>query len=158
MKCRRKVWWFCSIYTPHRLLFSLSWPNRFEIRSDNSLRLIRVRAEDEGTYTCVTENSVGKTEASAVLQVHGKTRIRPLFSGFNVCFDKPKYNSERSLIFLASCMCSSSPLNRPHHRHLSLSGGICLICVKSDGRSSFQRLALVSYIATLTEINHGLKA
>ncbi|XP_073778999.1 uncharacterized protein isoform X2 [Danio rerio] len=53
---------------------------RFEIRSDNSLHLTRVRAEDEGTYTCVTENSVGKTEASAVLQVHVPPQIdvRPL--------------------------------------------------------------------------------
>ena len=45
---------------------------RFEIRNDNSLRVVRVREEDEGTYTCMSENSVGKTEASAVLQVHGK--------------------------------------------------------------------------------------
>ncbi|XP_047235085.1 roundabout homolog 3 isoform X3 [Girardinichthys multiradiatus] len=43
---------------------------RFEIRSDNSLRLSQVRAEDEGTYTCVSENSVGKAEASGTLQVH----------------------------------------------------------------------------------------
>ncbi|XP_032389422.1 roundabout homolog 3 isoform X1 [Etheostoma spectabile] len=43
---------------------------RFEIRSDNSLRLNQVRGEDEGTYTCVSENSVGKAEASGTLQVH----------------------------------------------------------------------------------------
>ncbi|XP_029303565.1 roundabout homolog 3 isoform X2 [Cottoperca gobio] len=43
---------------------------RFEIRSDNSLRLSQVRGEDEGTYTCVSENSVGKAEASGSLQVH----------------------------------------------------------------------------------------
>ncbi|KAM8740938.1 roundabout homolog 3 isoform 1-T1 [Acanthopagrus schlegelii] len=43
---------------------------RFEIRSDNSLRLTQVRGEDEGTYTCVSENSVGKAEASGTLQVH----------------------------------------------------------------------------------------
>ncbi|XP_053702998.1 roundabout homolog 3 isoform X2 [Synchiropus splendidus] len=43
---------------------------RFEIRSDNSLRLTQVRAEDEGTYTCVSENSVGKAEAAGTLQVH----------------------------------------------------------------------------------------
>ncbi|XP_056157846.1 roundabout homolog 2-like, partial [Lampris incognitus] len=43
---------------------------RFEIRNDNSLHLSRVRQEDEGTYTCTSENSVGKTEASAMLQVH----------------------------------------------------------------------------------------
>ncbi|XP_038565004.1 roundabout homolog 3 isoform X1 [Micropterus salmoides] len=43
---------------------------RFDIRSDNSLRLTQVRGEDEGTYTCVSENSVGKAEASGTLQVH----------------------------------------------------------------------------------------
>ncbi|KAJ3590514.1 hypothetical protein NHX12_008465 [Muraenolepis orangiensis] len=48
---------------------------RFEIRADNSLRLQRVRAEDEGTYTCTSENSVGKTEASAMLQVHVPPQI-----------------------------------------------------------------------------------
>uniref|UniRef100_A0A669C3G6 Roundabout, axon guidance receptor, homolog 3 (Drosophila) n=1 Tax=Oreochromis niloticus TaxID=8128 RepID=A0A669C3G6_ORENI len=48
---------------------------RFEIRSENSLRLTQVRAEDEGTYTCVSENSVGKAEASATLQVHVPPQI-----------------------------------------------------------------------------------
>ncbi|XP_029923168.1 roundabout homolog 2 isoform X2 [Myripristis murdjan] len=48
---------------------------RFEIRNDNSLRLLRVREEDEGTYTCTSENSVGKTEASAMLQVHVPPQI-----------------------------------------------------------------------------------
>ncbi|KAL0973252.1 hypothetical protein UPYG_G00201040 [Umbra pygmaea] len=52
---------------------------RFEIHSDNSLRLMRVREEDEGTYTCMSENSVGKTEASAMLQVHGPSdRVPPI--------------------------------------------------------------------------------
>lgn len=53
--------------------------SRFEIRSDNSLRLTQVRGEDEGTYTCVSENSVGKAEASGNLQVHGETRTSPFF-------------------------------------------------------------------------------
>ncbi|XP_019907395.2 roundabout homolog 2 isoform X2 [Esox lucius] len=48
---------------------------RFEIHSDNSLRLMRVKEEDEGTYTCMSENSVGKTEASAMLQVHVPPQI-----------------------------------------------------------------------------------
>ncbi|KAG7465569.1 roundabout-like 2-like isoform X3, partial [Solea senegalensis] len=48
---------------------------RFEIRNSNSLRLLRVKEEDEGTYTCTSENSVGKTEASAVLQVHVPPQI-----------------------------------------------------------------------------------
>ncbi|XP_034723185.1 roundabout homolog 2 isoform X2 [Etheostoma cragini] len=43
---------------------------RFEIRNGNSLHLFRVKEQDEGTYTCTSENSVGKTEASAMLQVH----------------------------------------------------------------------------------------
>ncbi|XP_076017397.1 roundabout homolog 3 [Genypterus blacodes] len=48
---------------------------RFEIRSDSSLRLTNVRAEDEGTYTCVSENSVGKAEATGTLQVHVPPQI-----------------------------------------------------------------------------------
>uniref|UniRef100_A0A8C5GCE0 Roundabout homolog 3 n=1 Tax=Gouania willdenowi TaxID=441366 RepID=A0A8C5GCE0_GOUWI len=52
---------------------SVQW--RFDIRSDNNLRLSSVRAEDEGTYTCVSENSVGKAEASATLQVHVPPQI-----------------------------------------------------------------------------------
>ncbi|XP_039636517.1 roundabout homolog 2 isoform X2 [Perca fluviatilis] len=43
---------------------------KFEIRNGNSLHLFRVKEQDEGTYTCTSENSVGKTEASAMLQVH----------------------------------------------------------------------------------------
>ncbi len=48
------------------------FPGRFEIRTDNSLRLTQVKAEDEGSYTCLSENSVGKAEASGTLQVHGE--------------------------------------------------------------------------------------
>ncbi|XP_005378502.1 PREDICTED: roundabout homolog 3 [Chinchilla lanigera] len=43
---------------------------RYEIRSDHSLWIGRVSAEDEGTYTCVAENSVGRVEASGSLSVH----------------------------------------------------------------------------------------
>ncbi|XP_054988765.1 roundabout homolog 3 [Sorex araneus] len=45
-------------------------PGRYEIGSDHSLRIGRVHAEDEGTYTCVAENSVGRAEASGSLTVH----------------------------------------------------------------------------------------
>uniref|UniRef100_A0A5F8GVX2 Ig-like domain-containing protein n=1 Tax=Monodelphis domestica TaxID=13616 RepID=A0A5F8GVX2_MONDO len=45
---------------------------RYEIGSDYSLRIGRVNAEDEGTYTCVAENSVGRAEASGSLS--GKDR------------------------------------------------------------------------------------
>ncbi|XP_067419291.1 roundabout homolog 3 [Emydura macquarii macquarii] len=43
---------------------------RSEIQTDNTLRISRVSAEDEGTYTCLAENSVGKSEASGSLNVH----------------------------------------------------------------------------------------
>uniref|UniRef100_H3ATM3 Roundabout guidance receptor 3 n=1 Tax=Latimeria chalumnae TaxID=7897 RepID=H3ATM3_LATCH len=48
---------------------------RYEIRNDNSLMITRVSAEDEGTYTCITENSVGKAEASGTLSVHVPPQI-----------------------------------------------------------------------------------
>lgn len=48
---------------------------RFEIRSDNRLQITQVRAEDEGTYTCLAENSVGKAEVSGTLQVHVPPQI-----------------------------------------------------------------------------------
>ncbi|XDB65803.1 PREDICTED: roundabout homolog 3 [Capra hircus] len=43
---------------------------RYEIQSDHRLQIRRVSAEDEGTYTCVAENSVGRAEASGSLIVH----------------------------------------------------------------------------------------
>ncbi|XP_019345707.2 roundabout homolog 3 isoform X4 [Alligator mississippiensis] len=43
---------------------------RSEIQNDNTLRISRVSAEDEGTYTCVAENSVGRSEASGSLTIH----------------------------------------------------------------------------------------
>ncbi|XP_043356929.1 roundabout homolog 3 isoform X3 [Dermochelys coriacea] len=43
---------------------------RADIQNDSTLRISRVSAEDEGTYTCVAENSVGKSEASGSLSVH----------------------------------------------------------------------------------------
>uniref|UniRef100_A0A452T176 Ig-like domain-containing protein n=1 Tax=Ursus maritimus TaxID=29073 RepID=A0A452T176_URSMA len=46
--------------------------SRYEIRSDHSLWIGHVSAEDEGTYTCVAENSVGRVEASGSLSVHGE--------------------------------------------------------------------------------------
>ncbi|XP_040546538.1 roundabout homolog 3 isoform X3 [Gallus gallus] len=42
---------------------------RWELLADNTLRISRVRAEDEGTYTCMAENSVGRSEASGTLIV-----------------------------------------------------------------------------------------
>uniref|UniRef100_A0A452EJT6 Roundabout homolog 3 n=1 Tax=Capra hircus TaxID=9925 RepID=A0A452EJT6_CAPHI len=44
--------------------------SRYEIQSDHRLQIRRVSAEDEGTYTCVAENSVGRAEASGSLIVH----------------------------------------------------------------------------------------
>ncbi|KAM6238354.1 roundabout homolog 3 [Porphyrio hochstetteri] len=45
-------------------------PGRWEVLPDNTLRITQLRAEDEGTYTCVADNSVGRSEASGTLTVH----------------------------------------------------------------------------------------
>ncbi|XP_030361101.1 roundabout homolog 3 [Strigops habroptila] len=45
-------------------------PGRWEVLPDNTLRIVRLRPEDEGTYTCVADNSVGRSEASGTLTVH----------------------------------------------------------------------------------------
>uniref|UniRef100_A0A8C6RQI0 Roundabout homolog 3 n=1 Tax=Nannospalax galili TaxID=1026970 RepID=A0A8C6RQI0_NANGA len=65
---------------------------RYEIRSDHSLWIGHVSSEDEGTYTCVAENSVGRVEASGSLSVHVPPQfvIRPqdqtVAPGENVSF------------------------------------------------------------------------
>uniref|UniRef100_A0A3P8VWF5 Roundabout guidance receptor 1 n=1 Tax=Cynoglossus semilaevis TaxID=244447 RepID=A0A3P8VWF5_CYNSE len=43
---------------------------RFEILKDYTLIVHKVTSTDEGSYTCMVENMVGKSEASAVLTVH----------------------------------------------------------------------------------------
>uniref|UniRef100_A0A8C6Q4R2 Roundabout guidance receptor 1 n=1 Tax=Nothobranchius furzeri TaxID=105023 RepID=A0A8C6Q4R2_NOTFU len=43
---------------------------RFEILEDHTLIVRQVSSSDEGSYTCVVENMVGKSEASATLTVH----------------------------------------------------------------------------------------
>uniref|UniRef100_A0A8K9XAI8 Roundabout guidance receptor 1 n=1 Tax=Oncorhynchus mykiss TaxID=8022 RepID=A0A8K9XAI8_ONCMY len=43
---------------------------RYEILEDHTLSVRDVRLSDEGSYTCVVENMVGKAEASATLTVH----------------------------------------------------------------------------------------
>lgn len=45
---------------------------RFEILEDHTLIVRQVTSSDEGSYTCVVENMVGKSEASATLTVHGQ--------------------------------------------------------------------------------------
>lgn len=45
---------------------------RFEILEDHTLIVRQVTSVDEGSYTCVVENMVGKSEASAALTVHGQ--------------------------------------------------------------------------------------
>ncbi|MED6233613.1 Roundabout 1 [Ataeniobius toweri] len=45
---------------------------RFEILEDHTLIVRQVASSDEGSYTCMAENMVGKSEASATLTVHGQ--------------------------------------------------------------------------------------
>ncbi|XP_071994658.1 roundabout homolog 2 isoform X14 [Engystomops pustulosus] len=47
---------------------------RYDIKDDYTLRIKKAGSVDEGTYTCISENRVGKVEASATLTV----RVRPV--------------------------------------------------------------------------------
>ncbi|XP_072547703.1 roundabout homolog 1 isoform X6 [Salminus brasiliensis] len=49
---------------------------RFEIRDDHTLKLKRLSSADAGSYTCLAENMMGKTEATATLTVH----VPPVFA------------------------------------------------------------------------------
>lgn len=52
--------------------------NRYEIKYDKEDYVLRVKKasiNDEGTFTCVAENRVGKLEASATLTVRGMKQI-----------------------------------------------------------------------------------
>ena len=48
---------------------------RYEILEDHTLSVRGVAPSDEGSYTCVVENMVGKAEASATLTVHGQYNL-----------------------------------------------------------------------------------
>ncbi|XP_027129691.1 roundabout homolog 1 isoform X2 [Larimichthys crocea] len=52
---------------------------RFEILEDHTLIVRQVTSSDEGSYTCVVENIVGKSEASSTLTVHVNT-VPPAFA------------------------------------------------------------------------------
>lgn len=67
-----------------RFLFSFLFCDilirRYEIKYDKDdyvLRLKKASVNDEGTFTCVAENRVGKLEASASLIVRGREAEHP---------------------------------------------------------------------------------
>lgn len=56
--------------------------DRYEIKYDKEDYVLRVKkasVNDEGTFTCLTENRVGKLEASATLTVRGMKRLCSFF-------------------------------------------------------------------------------
>ncbi|XP_068036713.1 roundabout homolog 2 isoform X19 [Anomalospiza imberbis] len=52
---------------------------RYDIKDDYTLRIKKAMSMDEGTYTCIAENRVGKVEASATLTVRAPPQfvVRP---------------------------------------------------------------------------------
>ncbi|XP_044140492.1 roundabout homolog 2 isoform X13 [Bufo gargarizans] len=52
---------------------------RYDIKDDYTLRIKKAASIDEGTYTCISENRVGKVEASAALTVRAPPQfvVRP---------------------------------------------------------------------------------
>uniref|UniRef100_A0A670Y509 Roundabout guidance receptor 2 n=1 Tax=Pseudonaja textilis TaxID=8673 RepID=A0A670Y509_PSETE len=53
--------------------------SRYDIKDDYTLRIKKAMSSDEGTYTCITENRVGKVESSATLTVRAPPQfvVRP---------------------------------------------------------------------------------
>lgn len=45
----------------------------YSVHNNGTLEIKRARAEDEGTYTCVANNLLGKAENQVRLEVKGKT-------------------------------------------------------------------------------------
>ncbi|MBN3306182.1 ROBO2 protein, partial [Amia calva] len=52
---------------------------RYDIKDDYMLRIKKAFSSDEGTYTCIAENRVGKVEASASLTVRARPVAPPQF-------------------------------------------------------------------------------
>ncbi|XP_068036712.1 roundabout homolog 2 isoform X18 [Anomalospiza imberbis] len=52
---------------------------RYDIKDDYTLRIKKAMSMDEGTYTCIAENRVGKVEASATLTVRARPVAPPQF-------------------------------------------------------------------------------
>ncbi|XP_027729989.1 roundabout homolog 2 isoform X2 [Vombatus ursinus] len=52
---------------------------RFDIKDDYTLRIKKAMSSDEGSYTCVAENRVGRVEASATLTVRARPVAPPQF-------------------------------------------------------------------------------
>ncbi|XP_048350528.1 roundabout homolog 2 isoform X6 [Sphaerodactylus townsendi] len=52
---------------------------RYDIKDDYTLRIKKAVSADEGTYTCIAENRVGKVEASATLTVRARPVAPPQF-------------------------------------------------------------------------------
>ncbi|XP_042644397.1 roundabout homolog 2 isoform X6 [Tyto alba] len=52
---------------------------RYDIKDDYTLRIKKAMTTDEGTYTCIAENRVGKVEASATLTVRARPVAPPQF-------------------------------------------------------------------------------
>uniref|UniRef100_A0A8C6Y7H2 Roundabout guidance receptor 2 n=1 Tax=Naja naja TaxID=35670 RepID=A0A8C6Y7H2_NAJNA len=53
--------------------------SRYDIKDDYTLRIKKAMSSDEGTYTCIAENRVGKVESSATLTVRAPPQfvVRP---------------------------------------------------------------------------------
>ncbi|KAM6292461.1 roundabout homolog 2 isoform 4-T4 [Porphyrio hochstetteri] len=52
---------------------------RYDIKDDYTLRIKKAMSTDEGTYTCIAENRVGKVDASATLTVRARPVAPPQF-------------------------------------------------------------------------------
>lgn len=49
---------------------------QYTVHDNGTLEIKRARSEDEGTYTCVANNLLGKAESQVRLEVKGKTPLK----------------------------------------------------------------------------------
>lgn len=89
---------WCFKISFHLLIVCVRPAFRFEILEDHTLIVRQVASSDEGSYTCVVENMVGKSEASATLTVHGQynpSSNRSTTFSLHTLFSEPQISFSR---------------------------------------------------------------
>ncbi|KAI1242395.1 hypothetical protein IHE44_0005934 [Lamprotornis superbus] len=78
---------------------------RYDIKDDYTLRIKKAMSTDEGTYTCIAENRVGKVEASATLTVREAGPV----SYMDNCFLMRWATSFPATVWVPHALCHAPP-------------------------------------------------
>lgn len=97
---------FCPFLLATKRVFTLLLWHRYDIKDDYTLRIKKAMSTDEGTYTCIAENRVGKVEASATLTVRGEcSRRGRAMSYMDNCFLMGWAPSFPALVWVPHTLC-----------------------------------------------------